>query len=211
VQRLYQDALSMAPPNLNTEGRKVQHPWLFNFLKAPSPIRPWLKIRMPTFGLTDQEAKDIIAYFGSLDKVEIPFTHLQRAAFSPKNVEAGRALADKEVFNCFSCHVRGAENPQGSPADWAPDLSMAHARLNPEWIVDWIIDPQKIFPGTKMPSFYPDPNGPDGPPDILGGDDEAQMKALRDYVITLGLPGGPAAPSPGQAANVISNGPGATQ
>lgn len=211
VRRLYEENPSLAPPNLNTEGRKVQQPWLFSFLKAPSPIRPWLKIRMPTFGLSDTEAKDIIAYFGALEKVDQPFVYLQRANFSPSNVEAGKALASKDVFNCFSCHVRGSVNPEGSPSDWAPDLSMAHLRLNPEWIIDWLHDPQKIFPGTKMPSFYPDPNAPDGPPDILGGDDEAQMKALRDYVITLGLPGGQGAPSPAQAANVVSNGPGASQ
>ena len=39
-----------------------------------------------------------------------------------------------------------------------------------------------------MPSFYGDPENPDGPPDILNGDDEAQMRALRDYVVSLGLP-----------------------
>ena len=29
---------------------------------------------------------------------------------------------------------------------------------------------------------------PDGPPDILNGDDEMQMRALRDYVMSIGLP-----------------------
>jgi hypothetical protein len=38
-----------------------------------------------------------------------------------------------------------------------------------------------------MPSFYGDPDNPDGPPDVLGGDDEAQMRAVRDYVISIGL------------------------
>jgi hypothetical protein len=38
-----------------------------------------------------------------------------------------------------------------------------------------------------MPSFYSDPDNPDGPEDILGGDDDAQMRALRDYVVALGL------------------------
>ena len=55
-----------------------------------------------------------------------------------------------------------------------------------------------------MPSFYPG-----GPPDVLGGDDEAQIRALRDYVVSLGLPGVPA--SPQQAAGVVSAAPGAGQ
>jgi len=39
-----------------------------------------------------------------------------------------------------------------------------------------------------MPTFYADPDNPDGPPDILGGNDDEQILALRDYVISLGLP-----------------------
>ena len=72
-------------------------------------------------------------------------------------------------------------------------VALAHARLDPEWIVKWIRDPQKLMPGTKMPSFYPG-----GPPDVLGGDEDAQMRALRDYIISLGLP----AASPQQMAGV---------
>ena len=46
------DRINFAPPILNGEGAKVQPDWLFSFLQAPTPIRPWLKIRMPTFHLT---------------------------------------------------------------------------------------------------------------------------------------------------------------
>jgi hypothetical protein len=57
------------------------------------------------------------------------------------------------------------------------------------------------MPGTKMPSFFPG-----GPPDVLGGDDEAQIRALRDYVVSLGLP--ESAPSPQQVAGVAGGSPG---
>jgi hypothetical protein len=36
-----------------------------------------------------------------------------------------------------------------------------------------------------MPSFYPG-----GPDDILGGKDDRQIEALRDYVMSLGRTGG---------------------
>ena len=114
-----------------------------------------------------------------------------------------RALVSIQGFDCFSCHQRGAQKPQGPPEGWAPDLALAHVRLNPEWIVKWIHDPQKLMPGTKMPSFYPG-----GPPDVLGGDDDAQIRAVRDYVISLGLSDAGASQ---QAAGVISAGPGAGQ
>ncbi len=205
IRRLYEEQLTLAPPILNGEGEKVQADWLFNFVKAPSTIRPWLKVRMPTFGLSDTEANTVIGYFEGLDKVDVPFVHIERAAFRPDSIAAGKMLTSKDYFDCFSCHQRGAEKPQGPPEGWAPDLSLAHVRLNPEWIVKWIRDPQKVMPGTKMPSFFPG-----GPPDVLGGDDEAQIHALRDYVVSLGLPSEPA-PSPQQAAGVLNDGAGASQ
>jgi mono/diheme cytochrome c family protein len=195
IRRLYEEEPTMAPPNLLGEGEKVQADWLFNFVKAPTSIRPWLTVRMPTFGLDDAEANEVVEYFNSLDHVEVPFVHLTRASLSRENVEAGKLLTTRDYFDCFNCHQQGERKPQGPPDGWAPDLALAHARLSPEWIVKWIRDPQKLMPGTKMPSFYPG-----GPPDVLGGDDEAQMRALRDYIVSLGLPETPA--SPAQVAGV---------
>jgi hypothetical protein len=37
-----------------------------------------------------------------------------------------------------------------------------------------------------MPSFFPDGQSP--LPDVLGGDAQKQMTAIRDYVFTLGGP-----------------------
>jgi mono/diheme cytochrome c family protein len=197
IRRLYEEQPTLAPPNLFGEGRKVQSDWLFSFVKSPGTIRPWLRVRMPTFGLNDHEAAAVVAYFSALDRKEIPFVHIERAALSDASIEAGKLLMSRDYFDCFSCHQRGAEKPQGPPEGWAPDLALAHARLDPDWIVDWIRDPQKLMPGTKMPSYYPG-----GPPDVLGGDEEAQMRALRDYIISLGMPAAPA--SPAQMAGVAA-------
>jgi hypothetical protein len=47
-----------------------------------------------------------------------------------------------------------------------------------------------------MPSFYPG-----GPDNILGGKDDRQMEALRDYLISLGRPGAAvAAPTMAESA-----------
>ena len=89
---------------------------------------------------------------------------------------------------------------------------MANERLDPRWIVAWLRDPQALQPGTNMPSFYDfSDDQPDGPEDILGGDDEKQVVALRDYLLTLykandeaaepGLAGRPTAETDGSAAN----------
>ena len=60
-------------------------------------------------------------------------------------------------------------------------LAYAHERLNPTWILAWIKDPQALMPGTKMPAFYPG-----GPPDVFDGDEDKQVAAMRDYIMSLG-------------------------
>jgi mono/diheme cytochrome c family protein len=205
IRPLFEEQPTMAPPILNGEGRKVQSQWLFAFLRAPQPIRPWLQVRMPTFGLSNHEANALVQYFDVQDGVQGPFTHITKAAFRPEDLEVGRLLTSKEYFDCFSCHQRGAQKPEGAPEDWAPDLALAHQRLNPDWVVDWIRDPQALMPGTKMPSFYPG-----GPPDVLDGDEERQIRALRDYIMSLGLlDGEPAAQQVAEATTMAV--PGANQ
>ncbi len=181
IRKHYEDRETLAPPDLRGEGEKVQAPWLFSFLKAPVPIRPWLQVRMPTFGLSDDETHGLVDYFGTLDRISNPFVYIDVDAFPSERVEAGRLLASAEYFNCFSCHQQGDQKPEGPPEGWAPDLALARERLHPEWVIKWIRDPQAVMPGTKMPAFYPD-----GPPDVLGGKDERQIEALRDYIFRLG-------------------------
>jgi len=183
VRARYEETPSFAPPVLNGEGAKVQPDWLFGFLKQPVTIRPWLAIRMPTFNLSDEETSTLVRYFGATAELEVPFVHVNANAIPPEHVAAARLLLSNDYFACFSCHVRGDAKPEGPPEGWAPDFTMAKSRLNPDWIVRWLHDPQKIQPGTKMPSFYPG-----GPDDVLGGSDDRQIEAIRDYLMVIGTP-----------------------
>ena len=52
--------------------------------------------------------------------------------------------------------------------------------------MQWLSDPQKIFPGTRMPAFFAE-GQPNQFPTILGGDKAKQIKAIRDHLfITVG-------------------------
>jgi len=193
IRKYYQENITLAPPVLNGEGEKVQSNWFFSFLKAPVPIRPWLEIRMPTFGLSDEHTNQLISFFNGLSKVEIPYAYIDERKIPADHIEAAKLLVSKDYFNCFSCHQQGERKPEGPVDGWAPDLTLARQRLNPNWILKWLKDPQKVQPGTKMPSFYPG-----GPDNILGGKEDQQIEALRDYLVTLGQ--GAATPAPaGQA------------
>jgi hypothetical protein len=141
---------------------------------------------MPTFGFSDEETNTLLRYFTSLSESPFPFETPPAGPFPPAEMTAAKTLTSKDYFNCFSCHQQGAKKPEGDPSGWAPDLALAQSRLRPDWIVDWIKDPQKLYPGTKMPTFF-DPGSFDssGPDDVLGGDENRQIQALRDYLLTL--------------------------
>ena len=187
IRRYYQDNLNFAPPILNGEGLKVQPQWLFGFLSAPTPIRPWLKVRMPTFHFSNDEDDALVNYFTSLSEVDVPYSFVNTAAIPQSFLGDGEKLMSKDYFNCFSCHQQGDKKPEGPPDGWAPDLTLARRRLNPDWILKWLHNPQEVQPGTKMPSFYPG-----GPDDILGGNEQEQIRAIRDYIFWLGDHQGPA-------------------
>ncbi len=194
IRRFYsEDEINFAPPILNGEGAKAQPGWLFTFLQGPTPIRPWLKVRMPTFQFASSEDDTIVNYLTALADLQVPYEFLNASAIPADTLQAGAKLMSKDYFNCFSCHQQGDRKPEGPPSGWAPDLGLAHARLNPDWILQWLHNPQAIQPGTKMPSFYPG-----GPDDILGGKEDQQIKAIRDYIFWFGTH--PGQPLPSQVA-----------
>jgi mono/diheme cytochrome c family protein len=177
-------------PDLAGAGDRLRPEWLAEFLRRPSRLRPWLGARMPDFRLGDVEARALVEFLTGLRDAGPPLPERLRftGAISPASVEAGRRLASREFLSCASCHV-GEEQPEGSPEEWAPDLRLAGRRLDPDWIVRWLRDPQRLAPGTKMPSFFSDADS--GPEEILEGDEERQILALRDYLVSLGLGGPP--------------------
>ncbi|MEE9295995.1 MAG: c-type cytochrome, partial [Phycisphaerae bacterium] len=59
-----------APPWLRGEGAKVKYPWLYTFMNQVETLRPWLKIRMPSFKLTDEETATLVKYFAGISKQE---------------------------------------------------------------------------------------------------------------------------------------------
>ena len=185
---------SLGPPMLTPEGARVQPDWLYAFLQAPITIRPWLDVRMPTFGFDDANLNGVIRYFGAISNTIGPFqTHPPvTAANAPAG---GKALFD--ILQCQKCHVLGAIPADQPKANLAPDLRMAWDRLQPDWILDWLRNPAAILPGTRMPQFWPDL--PKSPYPQFNNDGEAQIRAIRDHLLTLR--GGP---SPRRGAAGVS-------
>jgi len=150
---------------------------------------------MPTFGLDDPTLNTVISYFGAVSKTVGPFQTHEVVRVS--NNDAGKQLF--ELLKCQSCHVLGSVPKDAVPSTLAPDLRMASERLQPEWMLDWMKNPLIILPGTRMPSYWPD--YPKSFYPHLGGSAEAQIRAVRDYVLTFR--GGPSPKANG--ANAANN------
>ncbi len=153
--------VGMLPPNLAAQGARVQADWLFEYLHDPGAVqmRPWLGVRMPTFGFSDEEINTVVSYFAARDGRE--------TFLSPPAPPDSRNRAVGEVtFNmlqCAKCHPAG---PQASAAagvgsaELAPSLLLATSRLRHDWVPDWIKDPQSWIRGTNMPAnFMRNPDG----------------------------------------------------
>lgn len=182
-----EDNQSSAPPIITGEGAKVQPPWLFAFLKEPSPLRPWLEIRMPTFHFSDEDAGTLVKYFASASRKSFPYLTVDVPRPPPE--KAREAMALFGALQCTKCHVVGKLAPKQDPRSAAPDFLLARKRLRPDWIPLWLREPNALMEGTRMPSFWdPDPTAP-APHKTFGGDKQAQMEALRDLLMHLGEPG----------------------
>jgi cytochrome c2 len=186
---------SLGPPRLTPEGARVQQDWLYAFVKGPIQIRPWLDVRMPTFGLDDANVNGVIHYFGAISNNMEPFRTYQAAKEDP----AGKALFEK--LQCQKCHVLGAVPKDQPTANLAPDLRMVYDRLNPDWLKPWLKDPASFLPGTRMTQFWPD--YPKTPYPDLGGDADAQMRAVIAHLQSLR--GGPSPKRPNGSAPAATN------
>ncbi len=180
-------------PGQLRQGQRTQHDWLFHFLKEPvtGQVRPWLKARMPTFGLSDAEANVFVRYFALEGRARYPYETPQYND-DPVHLAAGKQLF--EQLKCALCHiVEGkalgkplSEIPEEDLPRLAPNLSLAYERLQRGWLINkWLPDPLSLVPGTRMPQFE---YGAAIAPNILDGDGEKQRAALVDYVLSLGAP-----------------------
>ncbi len=179
-------AKQFSPPTLQAEGAKVYPNWLFDFLKTPSDIRYGLKVRMPTFDMSDEDATILVKYFSALDDEPFPYETIELPMPTRAELQVGKQVFD--VLKCDSCHPsQGEVIPEGSDKSGRPDLSLAKERLKADWLIDWMKDPQSFQRGTAMPQAWPIVSGQHMA--VLGyaGDDaEKQIRLVRDYLISLG-------------------------
>ncbi len=193
----YQDVQEQLPPKLLTEGARVDPEWLRKFLSNPSlsttdtnrnGVRPYLKVRMPTFSFSDNELRKLVRFFEALSQQPLPYIPEEVPVLTTKETDMARSLFSSTAAPCLKCHTTG--DPTHDKIATAPNFLLAKERLKPDWVQRWITDPAAISPGTSMPSglFKPDGNryvfaGPTPP--TFNGYEGDHRKLLTDYIFQL--------------------------
>lgn len=177
--RMYEDDINQGPPRLVNQGHRVQTDWFYNFLGNVEPIRPWVKVRMPSFNLSLAQKNAIVGGFAAGAHQGIFEEEDSEVVWGPGEREEAIKLFN--AYNCVSCHTGGFNNGE----QLAPNLHKAGKRLRPSWIRLWLKDPQKIMPGTSMPTFFTE-EGKGLEEGYFGGDADKQIDALTKYIIELG-------------------------
>lgn len=172
----------IAPPILVGEGKKVRPEWMFGFLKQPVTLRGFLQVRMPTFGLSDDEATDLVRWFSIRDGERFPYEFVDPAPpVDSAEAVAGKKMFDSKTLACVSCHVVTGQKESGGTTK-APDMSYSKDRLKVTWMLEWLRNPGALQPGTRMPKFH---WGEYQEPEFAGSDAETQMKEIVDYLRRL--------------------------
>ncbi len=193
----YQDVQEQLPPKLLTEGARVDPEWLRKFLSNPAlsttdtnrnGVRPYLKVRMPTFSFSDNELRKLVRFFEALSQQPLPYIPEQVPTLTSKESDMARSLFSSTAAPCLKCHATG--DPAHDKIATAPNFLLAKERLKPDWVERWITDPQAVSPGTSMPSglFKQENNqwvfaGPTPP--TFNGFEGDHRKLLTDYIFQL--------------------------
>ena len=138
-------------PDLSFEGARVTPDWLEEFLRVPSPVRPFgyypgSGSRHPDYQLIRSEIEVLSEYLrnqrGELDTVAKYVEPELFLRFSANKAET--LLREKQP--CLGCHLLGDDGGR-----IGPDLAGLSTRIRPEFVSQIIRDPAAVLSETVMP------------------------------------------------------------
>jgi len=113
-------------------------------------VRLYLKARMPTFNFSPNELRTLVRFFLAVSSQQEPFIKEPTTPLTDQERNLARQLFTSQQAPCLKCHLTG--NPAHDKNASAPNFLQAGERLKPGWTFRWLLDPQKVIPGTAMPS-----------------------------------------------------------
>jgi mono/diheme cytochrome c family protein len=162
---------AMLAPDLTNIGSKVTRAWIYKWLKEPRTITASdgtidvngyeneEEPRMPKFRLSETELVALSGYLSTLQSEKI-----QPYKFDPQVVAAWEKRPDlleqgetrfRQMF-CTTCHslaVTRAGETVLIGGDIGPELTKVASKVNPDWLVPWLRNPQAYLPHAEMPRY----------------------------------------------------------
>ena len=164
-------------------GERIKASWLYSFLQNPTPVRTWVKTKMPTFNFSSQEVRDLTSYFEALAPGDVGYESGINVSKTDPEIEAGAKIVN--YMDCGKCHDDGEKGI---------DFSIAGKRLRQDWIPKWLKDTREMIPWTKMPSHWPKKGdkylvkAKFSELETVGSID-TQINAISDFIISYNTPG----------------------
>lgn len=161
-------------PHLDSVGNKLRPEWMEKVLFEGGSVRPYLDTRMPQFGR--ENLGHLVEWFVAVDRKPQPPPAVSDAPEAQK--AAGRQIVGTQGgLSCITCH---RFNHQPAQTMQIIDLTTAPERLYADWFSQFLLDPNRFHPGTRMPAFWPE--GKSSLPALLGGSADRQFAALWTYL-----------------------------
>lgn len=161
----------MLGPDLTNVGTKVTREWIYKWLKEPRTVTDSSgnttvngyvnqeEPRMPQFRLNEEELRSLSAYLSSLRGRPVPAN-----PFAPRVVAALAKRPDlseqgevrfRQMF-CSTCHplaVTRAGETKLIGGEIGPELTKVGSKVNRDWLVAWLRNPQAYLPHGTMPRY----------------------------------------------------------
>jgi mono/diheme cytochrome c family protein len=163
---------AMLGPDLTNIGTKVTRAWIYKWLKEPLTITDnsgdvkvngydaGNNLRMPHFRLSDKELRALSGYLSTLQRKPIPAYKFDPAVVAkwknnPGLIDQGE-LRFRQMF-CTDCHslaVVRAGMTELIGGNVGPELTKVGSKVNVNWLIAWLRDPQSYLPNSIMPRFH---------------------------------------------------------
>ena len=165
------------PPHLHHVGAKLQPAWIRSVLAEGAAVRPYMATHMPQFGKANVD--HLVDAFERADALPDAREQLNNYTDGAATLaKHGRKLVGTNGgLSCIACHDFAGNKSLGVPAI---DLATSGQRLKWDWFRRYLLDPQSLRPGTRMPAFWP--GGVATNKEVLAGDTEQQIASVWLYL-----------------------------
>ncbi|HEY2119481.1 MAG TPA: c-type cytochrome [Candidatus Acidoferrum sp.] len=162
---------SMLGPDLSSVGYKVSRQWIYKWLKEPRTVldkdgnvtvngyENGDESRMPKFRLKEEELVALSGYLSAQKAKKIEeykISPVVVGTWSKKPDMVSQSEVRFRQMMCTTCHplaVTRAGETKLIGGNVGPELTKVGSKVNEQWLVSWLRNPQGYLPHNNMPRY----------------------------------------------------------